>query len=163
MAKKQTVLKESDREDDGKSLMRDLLPLMDKAFGEHRKGCKYTPAELEKEVKGYFEYCNKTDLKPSKSGLRLYLGIHHSTYHEWQSKPEKYGNITDIIQTANDIMETQYIQRLESNPTGNIFLLKTAHGFQETTKVDITSNNQINPNEINDVIGKLGLDKPKSE
>lgn len=147
------------KKDEGGQLMRDLIPLFEKAWGETRRGCNWTPIELQEEILNYFKYVEEKQLKPAKAGLRLWLGVGMWMYNEWAKRPEKYGAISDLINSANAIMEMQYINRAEKYPTANLFLLKTQHQYVETTKVDITSNNTVSENDIQDVVKQLGLDK----
>ena len=56
-------------------------------------------------------------------------------------------------------MELQYIGNIESHPTGNIFLLKSSHNHKDKQDIEITTGTDVSKDEINDVIGKLGLDK----
>lgn len=119
----------------------------------------WTKEDLAREIEGYFNYCIEKTLKPCKAGIRTYLGVSRSQYHAWQSEPQKYGEISDIINLANDVMEQEYINKSQKYPTANIFLLKTSHGHVETSKVDITSNAPATSTEVQDAISRLGLDK----
>lgn len=136
-----------------------------KARNQHPRGMNWTPEEFKATVADYFDYCHEKSLKPCKSGLRIFLGCSTSTYHAWYTQPEKYGAISEILQTANDMMETQYISRLEKYPTGNTFLLQTSHKHVKADKLDITTNGQnLNDNQaVLDAISKLGLDKSQDE
>lgn len=141
--------------------MESIIPLFEE--GVSRRKCNWTEEELTIAIKDYFDYCVETDMKPSKAGLRLYLGCSRSQYHAWQTEYGKYGAISDLINLANDTMEVQYVQRVESYPTGNLFLLRTSHGHVESSKVDISTDVKTSTEDIKDVVSKLGLDKPKSE
>ena len=115
-------------------------------------------ASLKEQVLAYFEYCTSNDFRVSKVGLALWLGVSKAQYHEWENQPEKYSYKSDILEFAGKAIESTYMGRAEKYPTANIFFLKALHNVQETTKVEIT-NTQIKPDEVQDMVSKLGLDK----
>lgn len=119
---------------------------------------QYDEESLAREIGKYFQYCTDNDVKPAKVGLSLWLGISKQTFYEWEGKPEKYGFKSDLTKQASEAIEFSYMNRLESFPTGNIFLLKALHGVVETNKVEINTT-ITNTEEICDAISKLGLDK----
>lgn len=109
----------------------------------------------------YFQFCADRKLKPNKAGLRTWMGCSRSQYYDWTTKVEKYTYKSDILEMAHNMMEDSYVNRGEKYPTMNTFLLKTAHGHVETSKLDLTSNgNTLNSSEdVKDAVSKLGLDK----
>ena len=129
------------------------------AMVQRKRGTNWKPEELAQYVGEYFQYCVDKEMKPNKAGIALWLGMSKSQLWEWATKPEKYGVISNIIQTANYLMENSYIQRGEKYPTMNTFLLRTGYGYVEKQKVDITSRQEVTTEEIDDVISKLGLDE----
>lgn len=135
--------------------------LFRQAFERKKKGTNWSADDLADEIDKYFQYCVDTGLKPAKAGLVLWLGMSKSQYYAWAAEHQKYGVISELVNFANYVMENSYIQRGEKYPTMNIFLLKTSHGHVEASKLDITSNGQSisNPDEVKDLITKLGLDK----
>jgi hypothetical protein len=124
------------------------------------KGTNWKEDDLIDYVNQYFQWTYKNNIKPAKAGLALYLGCSRETLYEWETNPQKYGAISDIIKKAFNVIESQYIQRSEKYPTANIFLLKTSHGHVETSKVDINDSRQntTNADEVNDIVKRLGLD-----
>lgn len=149
------------QDDTTDNLIHDLIPLMKRAYEMRAtRGTNWTPMELQTAICEYFEYCASKDLKPSMSGLRLWLGISYETLSVWLRHLDKYGTITEIMRDAKDCMEVQYINRAEKYPTANIFMLKSKHGYVEKTQVEINSNQNITTNEVDDVIKRLNLDKP---
>lgn len=126
------------------------------------KGCNWTAEELEQEITNYFQFIKDNGIKPSKVSLSLWLGVSDAQIFAWVQHPQKYGVISDLMKDAFRSVESQYIQRIESYPTGNAFLLRTSHGHVEASKLDVTTNGReirANESEIMDIIGKLGLDK----
>jgi len=77
-----------------------------------------TPEQLESLIDQYF----KETVRPTLSGLAVYLGIDRKTLHNYKGKPEFF----PIIKRARDIVEAHYEERLvyEKNQTGVIFALK---------------------------------------
>lgn len=152
------MIKRASREKCDDDLMANLSILFDKGVKTHNKKSKWTADLLYAEIKNYFEFCVEKRLKPNKAGLRTWLGMSRSQYHAWESEPQRFKEITDIICLANGIMEEEYINRVESFPTGNIFLLKSMHGLIDRSAIDVTTNNT-NSEEVKDLVNKLGLDK----
>ena len=150
-----------ERNKDPDKAMDGLMPIWEHGFKnrEDYKGL-WTEETLAHEVDEYFRYCFNNEVKVAKVGLQLWLGMSKAQYYEWASNP-KHGFKTDIIRQANDLIELSYMGRVESYPTGNIFLLKSLHGVNDTTKVEIT-NNGASKEDVKDLVSKLGLDE-KSE
>lgn len=148
----------ADKNKDDLNTMEKILPIYHIGL-KNRQDYKglWNEEQLEKAIGEFFQYCAENDVKPAKVGLQLWLGIDKATYCRWQSDKEKFGFKSDLIQNANSMMEISYIQRGESYPTFNQFLLKAAHGMVETNKVEITNNSNTNTEEINEAINKLGL------
>lgn len=140
-----------------------ILPIYKKGM-ENRENYKglWDEESLAKEIQAYFDYCADNNVKLAKVGISLWLGISKSQMFEWAKEKVKYGFKSDLINQAFDIVELSYIGRAEKYPTANLFLLRTSHGHIEQSKMDITSNGQAvntSPEEVNDLISKLGLDK----
>ena len=147
--------KSKDVIDDG--LMGVLIPMLDESIRQRVRGTNWTGEEMQKSIREYFIYCANNGVKPSKSSIRVWLGVSRSQYHAWQSEPAKYGVISDLVNLANDMMETHYINRIESYPTGNIFLLKTSHGHVDKQEVNITATTDVSQENILETVNKLGL------
>jgi hypothetical protein len=118
----------------------------------------WTEESLGLEISEYFKYCYEHECKPNKAGLCLWLNLSKQQFWEWENNPSKFGFKTELTRRANLMIEDGYVNRLESFPTGNIFLLKSSHGYAETTKVEVTGT-QTNTAEVADAIARLGLDK----
>lgn len=120
----------------------------------------WSTEELAREINEYFNYCSENELKTAKVGLQLWLGISRAQYYEWETKPEKYGDKSDLMKRANCLIEMSYVDRAEKYPTANLFLLKAGHGYKETVDVNVTSQNA-SKEDIGNAIANLGLDKPE--
>jgi hypothetical protein len=142
--------------------MEKLLPIYNhgRYVAGNYKGL-WTEELFQEEVANYFQYCADNSVKPCKAGLRTWLNVSRDQYHQWETKPEKYGYKSDILGMAGDVMEMSYIQRGEKYPTMNTFLLRTSHGHVESSKMDVTTNGQSvnSADDVHDLISKLGLDK----
>jgi hypothetical protein len=146
------------KQDGSGEVMEKLIPIFDKGVHEKAtRGTNWSAEDLADEIRKYFQFCADNDLKPNKAGARTWLGCSRSQYHAWQSEPSKYGEISDIIEMANSIMENQYINRGEKYPTMNVFLLKAGHDYAETQNINISGGTS--QEEVDETIKKLGLDK----
>ena len=152
---KEYIAKAKDQTDDG--LMDSLIGLFDNGIKQKKKGTNWTPEELTDSIRDYFIYCADNSLKPSKSGICLWLGCNRSQYYRWGKEEEKFRAISNIVNLANQLIENQYINRGEKYPTMNVFLLKASHDYAETQNVNITGTTNID--EVAEAIKKLGLDK----
>lgn len=117
----------------------------------------WSDEELEREINAYFAYIVLNEMKPAKAGLRLWLGISKSQYYEWETNPKVYRYKSNLINMANTFMELEYISKVESYPTGNIFLLKSSHGHVDKSEVNITATTDVSQENILDTVNKLGL------
>jgi len=100
-----------------------------------------SPADLEKKINEYFEYCSDDDVIITICGLALYLGFsNRQLLYAYQEKEE----FTDIIKRARATVEEHYESRLSSTtPTGAIFALKNmdwkdTHEIEGDIKGEIT-------------------------
>ena len=117
----------------------DLIPLLDISIERIKRGSAWTFEELAVEGRKYFEYCEERQLKPNKVGLQMWLGVSKQQYFDWLSNRDRYGEISDLITQLDRGVENQYIERLESYPTGNMFLLKSLHGYKDTQEININT------------------------
>ena len=141
----------------GGGIMEDLIGIYEKGFANRRDYAgKWDEDSLESEVHDFFKYCAQFDVKPAKSGLRLWLGLSRSQYHEWETNTSSHPLKSDILDSAHSLMEMQYITKGESHPTMNMFLLKSGHGHSDKQEVQITGT-QVDSDSIAESISKLGL------
>lgn len=141
--------------------MKNIVDIFAIGLDKGKRGTNWTPEELGQAVFDYFQYSVEKELKPCKAGLRLWLGISQSQYCAWQADNVKYGKISEVIRTANDVIEMSYIQRSEKYPPANLFLLRSSFGYVEPSRIEVSANNntRTNVDEINDLVNKLGLDR----
>lgn len=116
----------------------------------------WTEETLAKEIMSFFEFCVDYEMKPSKAGMRRWLGLSKSQYWEWENNPGTDVWKSNLLAEASDFMEMQYINSVESFPTGNIFLLKSSHNHTDKQEVQITGSN-VDSDDIADAVKKLGL------
>lgn len=141
----------------GGGKMKDLKQIREHGFYNRQDYAgKWDAESLKREIDEYFNFCADRDVKPSKAGLRLWLGLSKSQYWEWETNNTDFKS--NLINEANDLMEIEYIEKGEKYPTFNMFLLKSSHNHSDKQEVEITSKD-INANEIADTISKMGLDK----
>lgn len=153
---------EKNKADGNGEILKGLIPLFHKAI--ERRGTNWTPEEMAKAIAEFFTYCEENNVKVYKGGLAMWLGTHKQQIWEWENNPSKYGVISELIRVASTMIEGQYIGRAEQYPTANLFLLRTSHGHVETSKVDVnTTNTATTVDEVNELVAKLGFNKPKTE
>ena len=147
------------RDEEAGALLAMIAPIFKKSVGSPTQNRKpnWTPDELRTALSEYFEYFAYHGLKPSKSSIRLWLGVGTMTYHNWETQPNRFGELTEIVQLANDVLETQYINRGESFPTMNTFLLKSSHGHRDSQRLEVESVERVDKSNIDDMISKSKL------
>ena len=143
---------------DPNNTMAKLLPIWThgKTNLQKYKG-KWTDEELEEEITKYFCFTVENEVKPSRAGLTLWLSLSDETYHSWMNYPEKHGGKTILIREASKLIESSYVERGESYPTFNMFLLKTMHKYREGNEITINHQPISTKEEIAETIEKLGL------
>ena len=151
----QYLPKKGKKEDDNK--LADLLPLYYIANERMKRTTAWTAEEIFTEAGKYLEYCVEHGLKPARAGIWLWFGISKSQYYEWMRDADKYGEISHSITYVDTIIENQYMERAESYPTANLFFLKSQFGYKDTQEINI--NTKVNPDEVEELVDKLGLDK----
>ena len=139
-----------------------IMPVWEHGRANDYKGL-WTEDTLRESIDEFFQYCRTADLKPTQPLLRIWLNLSKVQWYEWLGNPLKYGFKANLITLAIEFMEAYLQENIDSYPTGSIFLLKTSHGHIESSKLDVTSNGKSMPNaeDINSLVAKLGLTKPK--
>lgn len=153
------------KDEEAGALLSTIAPIFKRSIGSPTQDRKpnWTPDELRLTISEYFDYFALNGLKPSKSSLRLWLNVGRDRYNTWERERTRYGEISDIISLANDVFETQYINRGEKHPTMNTFLLKSSHGHNDTQKIEVTAVNRVERNDIEDAVKKLKLGEENME
>lgn len=145
------------KDEDG--IMNKLMPVYKRGRSDKAYNGQWTDKQFTNSIDEFFTYCNSCDLKPTRPALQLWLGVSRAQYHDWKNKAEKYEVKSDILNRAELVMEMYLQSNIDKYPTGSIFLLKATHGLQDMTKVEVTNTTQAKPEEVSDMISKLGLDK----
>lgn len=146
------IEKNKESGDDG--LMESLTELFSYADPRRPRKSAWEPEQLFDTIQAYFKFCDEKNLKPTKGGLRLYIGVSRSQYYAWQTNSEVYGDVSNLINEANEIMENQYVNRGEKYPTFNMFLLKSKHGYEDKSTIEVKGGTQ---EEVAERIKQLGL------
>lgn len=142
----------------GGETMKDLVNMRKKGMANRQDYAgKWTDEDLEREISEFFEFCAEHDVKPAKAGIRMWLGLSRSQYHEWETNKSSHPLKSDILEEAHSLIEMQYLGKIETYPTGNIFLLKSAHGHSDKQEIQVTSGNDVNTDKIAEAVKKLGL------
>jgi hypothetical protein len=156
------IAKNKEQDEELAVTMHDLLPIWNKST-ENRTNYKglWTEKTLSYEIDQFFRYCFDRNIRPCKSALLLWLDLSHSQANKWVKDISQNNYKGEMLLRAFMLMETNYIQRSEKYPTANLFLLKTNHGYVETSKVDVNnvSDEKVSLDEINEVVNRLGLGK----
>lgn len=153
------------KDEEAGALLTMIAPIFKKSIGsptQNRRG-NWEPDDMRQELANYFTYFAENGLKPSKSSIRLWLNVSPTRYREWENNPNKYGEIHEIISLANDVLETQYVNRGEKHPTMNTFLLKASHGFRDTQNIEVSATNKVDKGDIDNMIERLKLEEDSME
>lgn len=140
---------------DGNEALKRLMPLVHKTFEKTQRTTNWTAEEVKDEIEAYFIYCCEYEVKPTTTALKMWLKVSDGQFYDWKNKGEIYGEISSLVNTAIGTIEQEYINRGEKYPTMNMFLLKSKHGYQDTTNVNLT--NSINTEDIGEIIRKSGF------
>lgn len=129
--------------------------LFERGIGVANASLAWTAELAFHHIKAYFDWVAENQVKPSKAGLRVWLGVSVAQYWQWESKPSKFGTLNAVIRLANDVIEASYIQRSEKYPTANVFLLKSSHGHRET--LNVATEEVTSKEEVRDIVARLGF------
>lgn len=146
---------------DDNGLMKSLVEMWNINVEKQKEPRKsaWDKESLFREITDYFAFCEERGLKPTKSGLQLYTGVSRQQYYAWETEPARYGDLSVVVNQANQIIENQYVNRGESNPTFNMFMLKTKHGYAETQNINVNTSGNVTGDEIAKKIAELGISK----
>lgn len=128
---------------------KELLDSLPTYFNEVRKHSKYvnlnfgqppkfTPAELTQQLDDLFEYSAVMKIPVNISTICAWLGTDRSVVSRWEN--DENNPLSRVIKDAKEFVVANRIINGETNATNPIFsmfVLKTQHGFQETSNVNI--------------------------
>lgn len=113
---------------------------------DHSKNYKLTgrpakyksPEVLGQAIANYFDSLQEQELKPTITGLALYLGFEsRQSFYDYEGR-NKNQDLAYIIKRARMFIESEYEQKLHSNcPAGSIFALKN---FGWSDKIEHSGN-----------------------
>jgi hypothetical protein len=121
------------------------------------KPIEFTPNELDSLIDGYFSHCAEKSLMPTEPMLALWLGISKARLKEIRINPSKYGDLTEIVNTAYDMMETANLTQIYDHAQGAIFLSKSVFGHTDTQNVNVKID-MASADEVMQAIANLGFD-----
>lgn len=148
---------------DKSGIMSKIMPVYKTGSeNEGRYKGQYTPETLKEQLDAFFEYCGENEFKPTQPLLALWLGIRKETLWAWRTKPDRYGDKSNLMAWAFGVMESYLQVNVDSYPTGSIFLLKSTFGYKDTKNVDITTNGKQlgeSAEDVRDALKRMGLDE----
>ena len=120
----------------------DNTKMVNKLLELYKKPPVKTDAECEERIEWFFEWCSRTDTKPSVTGMAAALGVDRGTLWDWETGRQLGStNRHDIIKRAK-IMLNMYLEEMSQNgkvnPAIAIFLLKNHFGYRDVQDVNIT-------------------------
>lgn len=101
---------------------------------------KFTPEQLEQELEDFFEYSSTLQIPVNISSMASWLGIDTDTIQRWV-RDEAHPLYAITKKAKSDIQAIRLINGEigATNPIFSMFVLKTMHGFVETSNVNITA------------------------
>lgn len=105
--------------------------------GEH----KYTAQQLQAHADQYLKDCKENGKIPFLIGLANKLDVDASTLSDWSKENTSYAKVVKRVKRqAEQALIDKAIT--ENKPVFPIFLLKSVFGYQESSKLDITTNGE---------------------
>lgn len=102
------------------------------------------PAQVEKRIEDYFDFCEDHDKKPNIKGLGNWLGVSDETVMNWRKGIYRESTHLGVIKKAVDLIQElwwEYGNDGKVNPASWIFIGKNAFGMKDAQEVVITPNN----------------------
>lgn len=94
------------------------------------------PADLEKDIEGYFAWAKKAERPFSKVGMAVHLKISRQGLWQYQQKP----GYDKVMEYADARIEDYLVHRVLTGDSktvgGPIFILKCHHGYHETQRIE---------------------------
>ena len=120
------------------------------------------PVEISERLQTYFSLCASDNIMPTIAGMAFSLGINRVTLWDWiNGKREtiKSPDVVNILKNAYSFIESQYEDMLTNGkiiPVSAFFLMKNNFGYQDTSNLVVSANNEHTEN-IEDIASKAGL------
>jgi hypothetical protein len=121
------------RDENGKFIHKNLWHLMRSRIGQPKKFL--TPEELASKGLDYFEWVAETKQKITFAGLKLYVGMNRSDWHNYK---QNYPDYFDTMNHIELLLEAEWEGKLgwAGSTQGAIFWLKNKAGWKD----EITQN-----------------------
>lgn len=104
------------------------------------------PAEVERQVKRYMEWCIERDMRPHVEGLALALKVTRQTLWNWSREGNKRA---EVILWAKQILSSLHEEwglTGKLNPVTYIFLAKNHFGYLDDSTLHLEAINAMNDN-----------------
>jgi len=101
-----------------------------------------TPAEMQKKIKEYFDWCNKGELKATMPGMAYYLGFSHREAMADTAAHRPEFSVT--VTRARLMIESQILGRFIQSDMGMKFALQCNHDYVPKEAIEASGNVTIN-------------------
>lgn len=105
----------------------------------HDLGQPATDQEVEERINAYFEFCERSSIRPGIESLCLSLHISRTTLFRWNNGQDCSERRKELIQTAKSFIAAcleQYFLSGKINPATGIFLAKNWMGYRDTISLE---------------------------
>lgn len=105
----------------------------------HDMGRPKTDAEVKKRIDLYFDFCQRSSVRPGVQALCLALHISRTTLFRWNNGEDCSTYRQDLIQSAKAFIDAYLEQAILSgkiNPPCGIFLAKNWLGYKDTISLE---------------------------
>ena len=105
----------------------------------HDLGKPQSDAETEERINAYFEFCERSSIRPGIESLCLSLHISRTTLFRWNNGQDCSERRKELIQTAKSFIAAcleQYFLSGKINPATGIFLAKNWMGYRDTISLE---------------------------
>ena len=105
----------------------------------HDLGKPQSDTETEERINAYFEFCERSSIRPGIESLCLSLHISRTTLFRWNNGQDCSERRKELIQTAKSFIAAcleQYFLSGKINPATGIFLAKNWMGYRDTISLE---------------------------
>ena len=105
----------------------------------HDLGKPQSDAETEERINAYFEFCERSSIRPGIESLCLSLHISRTTLFRWNNGQDCSERRKELIQTAKSFIAAcleQYFLSGKINPATGIKLAKNWMGYRDTISLE---------------------------